>query len=77
MKIQLQINWFAVLHKIRILMLVGIFYALYHYTSPVFAFMFAFYFIYSDLTDIESYISETNERGDASWKNTWHKRKPF
>lgn len=77
MKFQINISWFAVLHKLRILFLIGIFYALYHYTAPVFAFMFAFYFIYSDLTDIESYISEMNEKGAGTWKNTWSKRKPF
>lgn len=63
----------------RILILLGIFVALYKYLGTVFALAFIFAIILNDISDIESTLAERNQvEGDyEKWMHTSNKRKQF
>lgn len=59
MKINLDLLW--LMQKIRILFILALFYVLYQYVDPVWAFILVFWFILSDLSDIELDVDEIKE----------------
>lgn len=77
MKLEFNFNWMWVLHKVRLAFLVGVFYVLYTYTQPVFAFMWALYFLLNDLSEIVSDMEEAKEDRVNALKSMSHKRKGF
>jgi hypothetical protein len=64
------------LNRIRIIFILALFYVLYEYTKPVYSFLFIFYMILSDLSDIESDASKLKEDTDK-WTSTLIRRKDF
>jgi hypothetical protein len=80
MRFNIEIDWALVLRKVRIFFLLGVFYALYTYVAPVWAFMWIAYFILNDISDMESDLDDLNtrqEERDKEWKNILPKRKGF
>jgi hypothetical protein len=77
MKFELNFNWVWVLHKARLVFLVGIFYVFYTYLAPVWAFMWALYFILNDLSEIINDIENIKEERAKQWKNILPQRKAF
>lgn len=59
MKINLDLLW--LMQKIRILFILALFYVLYQYVDPVWAFILVFWFILNDLSDIELDVDEIKE----------------
>gem|GEM_PF-3720943 len=77
MKFEINIGWSWVLHKVRLAFLVGIFYILYVYVAPVWAFMWIAYFILNDLWEIVLDLETLREEKTQIWKNISHRRKDF
>lgn len=72
-----EINILSLLHKLRILFFLGVFYAIYTYVAPVFAFMVILYFLWGDISDIETDVEEQKKRGEQMWRNISVRRKDF
>lgn len=77
MKLELNFNWTWMLHKVRILFLVAVFYVLFTYALPVYAIMWALYFLFNDLSEIVEDVEKMEEERVNAWKNISHKRKDF
>lgn len=66
----------TIINRVRVLFLVGIFAALYHYLTPILAFSMALYCILVDIADLEEDITEMTE-DRKSWRNLLTKRGGF
>ena len=77
MKFEIKLDWTWVLHKIRLVFLVGVFYALYTYVAPIWGFVWILYFILNDLMEIVTDIETMKEERQELWRNISHKRKGF
>lgn len=77
MKFEMKLDLAWILHKVRIAFLVGVFYAFYELTAPIFAFMWISYFILNDLSDIEVAQELDKEERVNAWKSISTKRKGF
>lgn len=77
MKFEIKLDWAWILRKVRIVFLVGVFWALYTYVGAVWGFMWLAYFILNDLNDIEVTIDEDKEERHRAWKNISTRRKGF
>lgn len=66
----------TIINRIRVLVLVGIFIALYQYVAPVIAFSFALYCILVELADMEEDITNMTE-DRKTWKNFLTRRGGF
>jgi hypothetical protein len=65
------------LRRVRILFLLGVFYVLYEkFHLYVWAFLFMFFFILSDISDIEQTLADLKKERE-SWKNILTRRKDF
>lgn len=62
--------------RIRIVVILAIFYALYEYTKPVFGFMWVLFFLYGDIADIDDDTKTLLEEKD-SWKSFSIRREHF
>jgi hypothetical protein len=65
-----------VTYRIRIALLLGIYYLFHRYVNDTAAFMVLFWFIMGDISDIEAELNEMKE-GRAEWKNFLTQRKGF
>lgn len=77
MKLEFNVSWFNVLRKLRVIFLLGVFYGLYAYIEPTWAFLWILWFIMNDISDIEVDVTEIKEKGDRAWKNISTQRKGF
>lgn len=80
MKFSINIGLPWMLQKIRLVFLVGIFYVIYTYSQPVYAFMWALYFILNDLSEVISDIDllkEEKEDQSQMLRSMLTKRKGF
>lgn len=80
MKFNIEIDWALVLRKVRIIFLLGVFFALYTYLAPIWAFIWIAYFILSDIADIETDIGdikEKQEQRDKTLRDVLPKRSKF
>jgi hypothetical protein len=62
--------------RIRILLLLAVFYVLHEYTKPVFGWMFVLFFLFGDMADLDEDIKTILEEKD-SWKNFLIRRERF
>ncbi len=77
MKLELNLNWSWLLHKIRILFILLGFWALYTYIGEIWGFLFLGYFILNDLLEIVLDIEKMKEEKEKAWKGLVSKRKGF
>lgn len=77
----INIDMMWIMNKVRILFIIGVFYALCYYLNPVFGAVWVIYFLLNDLNEILAEAEKIQETMDMEradkWKNTLPKRKPF
>ncbi|GAK42132.1 hypothetical protein TCA2_4624 [Paenibacillus sp. TCA20] len=66
----------TLINRIRILIMVGIFIAVYHFIDPMWAFGFALYCILVDIADLNEDMDELTEER-KTWKSFLTNRKGF
>ena len=71
---KISIDWNVILRKLRIIFLIGVFYAIYTYAAPVWAFMWLAWFILNDLSDIEIDVAEIKE-GEERWSHIFSQKR--
>ncbi len=77
MKLELNFNWSWLLHKIRILFILGAFWTVYTYLGEVWGFMLIGYIVLNDLIEIILDIEKIKEEKEMAWKGLISKRKGF
>lgn len=77
MKFELNFNLTWILHKVRLVFLVAVFWALYTYVGEVWSFMWAIYFVLNDLNEIVTDVEAMKENRINAWKGLSHKRQDF
>lgn len=77
MKFEFNLNWTWILQKVRLFFLLGVFYVLYVYTQPVFAFMWGMYFILNDLLETVTELENLKEEQRSLWKSILNKQRGF
>lgn len=75
MKITLNVDW--ILHKVRIIFLLTVFWAIYTYVGEVWSFIWIGYFILNDLMEIVVEMEKSNENRAKAWEGITTKRKGF
>lgn len=75
MKITLNVDW--ILHKVRIIFLLAVFWALYTYVGHIWSFIWLGYFILNDLMEIVVELEKDKENRAKAWEGITTKRKGF
>lgn len=65
MKLEMNLEW--ALKKLRLIFLIVIFYVLYVYVQPVFAFLWICYFILNDLSEAIDELESMKEHRRQTW----------